>query len=209
MSRRRPRSSGSQFASSPPAGPAFDRRDVYLITQNALADGTYLNYIRAHYNRSAQVDPGFFSELLRGTKEINDNKHTNIFARMMLPIDRFFLRLGDDIEKSRRAGTSFFKPTDFTNLNVFVGRLKGSDALSKYLYQRLSKETQQLVDRGGPEPALRKALAKDLNERVLDNEFKERRKLEEDLFDIEYSPRDNAEKERLNAASASRRQQKG
>ncbi|MBC8324981.1 MAG: DUF2723 domain-containing protein [Verrucomicrobia subdivision 3 bacterium] len=34
----------------------FDRRDVYIITQNALADGTYLQYIRAHYNRSAQVD---------------------------------------------------------------------------------------------------------------------------------------------------------
>jgi len=26
----------------------FDRRDVYIITQNALADGTYLCYIRAH-----------------------------------------------------------------------------------------------------------------------------------------------------------------
>ena len=43
----------------------FDRRDVYIITQNALADGTYLCYIRAHYNRSTQIDPPFFSELLR------------------------------------------------------------------------------------------------------------------------------------------------
>jgi hypothetical protein len=28
----------------------FDRRDVYIITQNALADGTYMNYIRDHYD---------------------------------------------------------------------------------------------------------------------------------------------------------------
>src|SRR5688500_1708427 len=45
--------------------PNFDRRDVYLITQNALADGTYLDYIRAHYNRSAQQDPYFFVNFLR------------------------------------------------------------------------------------------------------------------------------------------------
>ena len=41
----------------------FDRRDCYLITQNALADGTYLDYLRSQYNRSAQIDPPFFSEL--------------------------------------------------------------------------------------------------------------------------------------------------
>ncbi len=43
----------------------FDRRDCYLITQNALADGTYLEYLRAQYNRSKQVDPPFFSRLFR------------------------------------------------------------------------------------------------------------------------------------------------
>ncbi len=41
----------------------FDRRDCYLITQNALADGTYLDYLRSQYNRSKQIDPPFFSEL--------------------------------------------------------------------------------------------------------------------------------------------------
>ena len=43
--------------------PDFDSRDVYLITQNALADGTYLQYIRAHYNRSAQLDVDFFRNI--------------------------------------------------------------------------------------------------------------------------------------------------
>jgi tetratricopeptide (TPR) repeat protein len=44
--------------------PNFDRRDVYLITQNALADGTYLDYLRAQYFRSAQFDPPFFRDFL-------------------------------------------------------------------------------------------------------------------------------------------------
>ncbi len=43
----------------------FDRRDVYIITQNALADGTYLEYLRSQYNRSKQIDPPFFSRLVK------------------------------------------------------------------------------------------------------------------------------------------------
>jgi len=48
-----------------PMDPNFDRRDVYLITQNALADDTYLDYLRAQYFRSAQIDPPFFREFLK------------------------------------------------------------------------------------------------------------------------------------------------
>ena len=142
----------------------FDRRDVYLITQNALADGTYLNYIRAHYNRSAQIDPPFFSELVRGPKELETNDSTNIVARMMRPLDRFFLKLGDDIEKNRRAGSSFFNETNYVDLASFSGKLKaGREPLSKYLFDQLSKETQQLLNGGGQDNALRRALSKDLN----------------------------------------------
>ena len=187
-------------ASKKPRDPNFDRRDVYLITQNALADGTYLNYIRAQYNRSAENDPPFFSELLRGPRELaSPVAYTNIFARMMLPVDRFFLQLGDDIEKSRRAGTSFFKPDHFADLKGFVARLKPGpqqDPLSKFLYERLTKSAQELVNRGGSESSLRKHLAEDLNKQVLDREFHERRKLEDDLMDIEYMQLDNAEKDR-------------
>ncbi|HVR34666.1 MAG TPA: DUF2723 domain-containing protein [Methylomirabilota bacterium] len=90
--------------------PEFDRRDVYLITQNALADKTYLDYIRAHYNRSTQVDPPFFRELLRGPAErakdidaIRGNEHTNVLARIVAPLDRLFTDLGARIEADRRA----------------------------------------------------------------------------------------------------------
>ena len=36
----------------PQGGANFDRRDVYIITQNALADNTYMSYIRDHYDYS-------------------------------------------------------------------------------------------------------------------------------------------------------------
>ncbi len=36
----------------PPGGPNFDRRDVSIITQNALADNTYMSYIRDQYDVS-------------------------------------------------------------------------------------------------------------------------------------------------------------
>ena len=36
----------------PGNGSTFDRSDVYIITQNALADNTYMSYIRDHYDLS-------------------------------------------------------------------------------------------------------------------------------------------------------------
>lgn len=84
--------------------PHFDRRDVYIITQNALADGTYLNYIRAHYNRSMQIDPPFFQELLRSSKERELNYTTNFLARAASTLlDKPLTRLGARIEARRRA----------------------------------------------------------------------------------------------------------
>ncbi len=91
--------------------PDFDRRDVYIITQNALADHTYLSYIRAHYNRSTQEDPPFFQALLLSDRErTNPPKRqweiagTKTASKLLLgPLDRFFTRLGADIEARRRA----------------------------------------------------------------------------------------------------------
>jgi tetratricopeptide (TPR) repeat protein len=78
-----------------PNDPNFDRRDVYIITQNALADPPYLNYIRAHYNRSTQVDPPFFQELF-------SRLHLRLLSRMSKPLDDFFTNLGAKIEARRR-----------------------------------------------------------------------------------------------------------
>jgi tetratricopeptide (TPR) repeat protein len=151
-----------------PMDPAFDRRDVYIITQNALADGTYLNYIRAHYNKSEQIqyDTPFFSELLR-TKKQQDQGITNALSRMASPLDALFLTIGDRIEKDRRAGSSMFETASFTNLKDLADRLRTGGApapLSKYLLEQLSPGTRKLLDAGADTPALARALAADLSQ---------------------------------------------
>lgn len=149
----------------------FDRRDVYIITQNALADGTYLCYIRAHYNRSRQIDPPFFSELF----------HSRLFS----PLDTVFTKIGDNIEKRRRTSTSLFTGDDFTNLPAFIAKLKPSanrDKLSEWIFNNLSKETQTLLARQGANAIVRAALARDLNfllERELKARQEERALMEE------------------------------
>jgi thioredoxin-like negative regulator of GroEL len=95
--------------------PDFDRRDVYLITQNALADGTYLDYIRAHYNRSAQHDPPFFQDMLRHFQELCRSQRdrlrgtTNGLARLFnpliaaaRPLDDWLTAWGARVEARRR-----------------------------------------------------------------------------------------------------------
>lgn len=42
----------------------FDRRDVYIVTQNALADTTYMSYIRDHYDYSRPTNYNWFSRWL-------------------------------------------------------------------------------------------------------------------------------------------------
>ncbi len=140
----------------PPAkrrNPNFDRRDVYLITQNALADNTYLDYIRAHYNRSAQIDPPFFQGFLNDAKSISRGR-TNTLAQLAAPLDRFFTSLGASIEKERRAGSSFFKADHFKDLNALRTRLSsGADPLSAHLRKAM----------GGTVPTDAAALAAALN----------------------------------------------
>jgi len=150
----------------------FDRRDVYVITQNALADGTYLNYIRAHYNRSTQIDPPFFREVFRFF--LRDKEYeTNLLAKAVQPLDRFFTNLGDNVEKRRRTFTSWFTAKDFTDLPALRAKLAPGaqqDPVSKFLYDNLSPSTQQLLVRKGSDQDLSNALVKDLN-RILEREL--------------------------------------
>jgi tetratricopeptide (TPR) repeat protein len=87
----------------------FDRRDVYIITQNALADPTYLQYIRSQYFRSDeyQYDTPFFQEVLRGPAEHDKYSPyygTNILARIAYDLlDKPITEMGARVEKRRRA----------------------------------------------------------------------------------------------------------
>ncbi|MBA4147861.1 MAG: DUF2723 domain-containing protein [Verrucomicrobia bacterium] len=143
-------------AKNKPNDPDFDRRDVYLITQNALADGTYLSYIRAHYNRSAQIDPPFFQNFF-------DKRGLKLFMPLWKGLDKTFLALGDSIEKERRVGTSWFKTDDFKDVAALRQRLgEKKDPVSQFLFEKLSPETQKLLS-AGDDKAFARALAKDLN----------------------------------------------
>ena len=163
----------------PTADQRFDRRDVYIITQNAVADSTYACYIRAQYDRSAQIDPPFFQELCRPERERLQNDKTNVLARTVEPLDRFFAGLGARVEKSRRTSTSWFTDKDFTDLPAFASRLRpnpAQDPLSKYLYSNLSPQTQGLLAAPQASPGLRRSLAEDLN-RLLERDLETRRRL--------------------------------
>jgi tetratricopeptide (TPR) repeat protein len=88
----------------------FDRRDCYLITQNALADGTYLDYLRAQYNRSLQIDPPFFSELSKylfglflGQANADTGLTAGVNKLLYNCLDRPFTAWGAYVEKYRRA----------------------------------------------------------------------------------------------------------
>jgi len=150
-----------------PLDPEFDRRDVYIITQNALADGTYLSYIRAHYNRSAQkerrLDTPFFQEALRSSSEREENTTTNFIARAALSLDLYFTKLGESIEKNRRAGSSFFQEADFLDVTALAAKLRQPvNGFSKELAELLTPETRALLASSDTN-ALKRALAKDLN----------------------------------------------
>jgi tetratricopeptide (TPR) repeat protein len=102
----------------------FDRRDCYLITQNALADGTYLDYLRSQYNRSQQVDPPFFSRLFKyvcavggltapgaivtqgiesGSGDSGNAVIEGIAKALYYTLDVPFTTLGQHVENRRRA----------------------------------------------------------------------------------------------------------
>lgn len=68
----------SQIAPHHRTDPDFDRRDVYIITQNALAEGQYMQYIRAHYNRSKQIDSPLLYSALASFNKNDDFKQKYI-----------------------------------------------------------------------------------------------------------------------------------
>lgn len=109
----------------PAFDPAFDRRDVYLITQNALADSTYLQYLRAQYFRSHEHDPPFFQELLRGPVERKEDYTTNLLARVAYDLlDKPFEDRGARIEaRWRKEGVyppkEIYIPSDEDLQNCF------------------------------------------------------------------------------------------
>ncbi len=138
--------------------PNFDRRDVYIITQNALADHTYLSYIRAHYNRSAQKDPPFFQDLVQRITTLNKgpdiNQRTNLLPRLIGgPLDSIFLSLGEKIEARRRADgvyppNEIYTPTPMDSARSFEEYLQDA-ARRKQLGQLRAGEVVDIISMPG------------------------------------------------------------
>jgi tetratricopeptide (TPR) repeat protein len=127
----------------------FDRRDVYLITQNALADGHYLEYLRAQYFRSQQKDPLFFQELLRPAREKEENYTTNVVARVAAKVlDEPLTRRGARIEaRWRKEGVyppnEIYIPSNEDSQVAFQQYM--SDAQARILHdQQLPNEPRQV-----------------------------------------------------------------
>ncbi len=108
----------------------FDRRDVYIITQNALADGTYLDYLRAQYNRSMQQDPPFFREFVKYILSVPFGDNSSLASGLgniaYNVLDIPFTKLGASVEARRRAEGVYPKneiyiPTPDDSQDAFQG----------------------------------------------------------------------------------------
>ena len=144
-----------------------------------MADPPYLNYIRAHYNRSKQIDPPFFQELFRSDKEREQGYQTNLLARAVSPLDTLFENNGDKVEKRRRTYTSWFTDKDFIDLPAFASKLRPSperDPLSKFIYDSLTPQTQQLLQPSADQAQLSQNLCKELNV-LIDRELETRKRI--------------------------------
>jgi tetratricopeptide (TPR) repeat protein len=140
----------------------FDRRDVYLITQNALADQTYLDYLRAQYNRSTQQDPPFFSRLFRyaaatvgfgdpgsvitdlnnpdaGKGNTGNRLIEGIASLLDTTLDKPFTALGKKVEMRRRA-EGVYPPNE-----IYIPTPQDSEDC----FQEYSREAQLQADSGG------------------------------------------------------------
>lgn len=56
--------------------PQFDRRDLYIVTQNALADTFYNRYIRSHYTAERPTEFSWFEKLLGRDKTYPEERLT-------------------------------------------------------------------------------------------------------------------------------------
>ncbi len=81
--------------------PAFDKSGVTIITQNALADSTYMKYIRAHYDESRRQRYCFFERWL-GRNTIYPKETLRLPTQP--EVDEIFQKHAE--KKSRRLGGS-------------------------------------------------------------------------------------------------------
>jgi Tfp pilus assembly protein PilF len=95
--------------------PNFDRRDLYIITQNALADTFYNQYIRNHYSTDRPSPRGWVDRWLGRDKHFPK-------APLVLPRQEDIMAIYQAaIEKRQRDSSAVDPNSDPTVLNSLVG----------------------------------------------------------------------------------------
>ena len=95
--------------------PNFDRRDLYIITQNALADAFYNQYIRNHYSTERPAPRGWIDKWLGRDKHFPK-------APLVLPRQEDIIAIYQAaIEKRQRDPSAVDPNSDPTVLNSLVG----------------------------------------------------------------------------------------
>jgi len=82
--------------------PNFDRRDVYIITQNALADSTYMSYIRDHYDfsRPDPNNPATLERRLPWQRAVFRWGWTHLHRDSMYPKDPIWIPSESDTQRA-------------------------------------------------------------------------------------------------------------
>ena len=149
---------GTKFADpnfDPVGGAKFDRRDVYIITQNALADGTYMSYIRDHYdfsrpdpnNPSTLTDkPAWQRAVFRWGWNALDRKNTFPKEPIYIPTENdlqlAFKQYVNDVQLRRARGEPPSPDEDVEIINGQVqvrgvgGVMRINGILTKWIHER-------------------------------------------------------------------------
>jgi Tfp pilus assembly protein PilF len=115
--------------------PAFDRRDLYIITQNALADAFYNQYIRNHYSTERPTARGWVDKWLGRDKHFPK-------APLVLPRQEDIMAIYQAaIEKRQTDATAPDPNSDPTVLNSMVG---------EWIWQRNKDQRKFFVEESFP-----------------------------------------------------------
>jgi len=115
--------------------PNFDRRDLYVITQNALADAFYNQYIRNHYSTERPASRGWVDKWLGRDKHFPD-------APLVLPRQEDIMNIYQDAIERRQRDLSAPDPnSDPTVLNSMVG---------EWIWQRNKDQRHFFVEESFP-----------------------------------------------------------
>ena len=141
--------------------PEFDRRDVALITQNALADSTYLDTVRAHYQRSQQIDWNLADPTY--LPFASGALGTNFLFGLSGSIDKWMIGMGADWEVDRRTSGSYFKPEQIEEPSALAKRIVQEDDLARFILGKLSDNGREACANPPSDDTLREILASEFN----------------------------------------------